>query len=381
MKFLPLILRNLFRNRRRTLLTVLSIAVSVFMFVALMSLPGLVNEILKDTASSVRIITYAKTGLTYPLPSSYAARIARLPHVDAVTGESVFAGTYRDPKDFVPAAAMDPDQIEALFPDWDIKHDQAEDLRHTRSGALVGVALMRLFRWHIGDTIILHGVSYPIDLQLKIVGTLGGKVPPSAAVIRLDLLDEAIGRPGTVMVFFTKADRSESVPAVAAEIDDLFANSPGETKSESEASFAQAQIKSYHLIFDGVKFLAVVVVFTIALVAANTASMSVRERRQELAIMRSIGFTRRTVVLCIVTEGILMGIISGLLGCAIAAGALRFMPYAARTLGPLAFRILFMPSVAAESMLIAITIGFLSSLLPALTTVRHDVAAEIRAIV
>jgi cell division protein FtsX len=86
MNLLPLVLRNLSRNRRRSLLTVLSIAVSVFMFAALMSLPTLVDEILKDRANSVRIITYAKTGLSYPLPAAYAAKIAQLPHVEAVTG-------------------------------------------------------------------------------------------------------------------------------------------------------------------------------------------------------------------------------------------------------------------------------------------------------
>ena len=194
MNLLGLVLRNLSRNRRRTLLTVLSIAVSVFMFGALMSLPTLVDEILKDRANSVRIITYAKTGLSYPLPAAYAAKIAQVPHVEAVTGESVFPGTYRDPKDFVPAAAMDPTQLEALFPDWNIKPAEAAELQRTRSGALVGAQLMKLYHWRVGDNLILHGVAYPIDLQLKIVGTIGGSVPPSAVVIRQDFLDEALGR-------------------------------------------------------------------------------------------------------------------------------------------------------------------------------------------
>jgi putative ABC transport system permease protein len=381
MKLLPLVLRNLLRNRRRTLLTVLSIAVSVFMFGALMSLPTLVNEILRDRVNSTRIITYAKTGLSYPLPSSYTAKIARLPHVEAVTGESVFAGTYRDPKDFVPAAAMDPNQIEAIFPDWNIKHDQAEELRRVRSGVLVGEPLMKLFHWHVGDNLILHGVSYPIDLQLKIVGTLGGSVPPSAVVIRQDFLDEALNRPGTVMLIFTRVDRSDSIPQVSAAIDALFANSPAETKSESEVGFARTAIKNYRLIFEGMKFVAVIVVFTIALVAGNTASMAVRERRHELAIMRSMGFTRHTVVSFLTAEGTLIGLISGLLGGVIAYAILRLTPHLARSLGPLAFRISFLPVVAIEGLIIAIAIGTLSSLIPAWLTARRDVANELRAIV
>ncbi len=381
MKLLPLIFRNLLRNRRRTLLTVLSIAVSVFMFGALMSLPTLVDEILRDRANSVRIITYAKTGLSYPLPAAYAARVARLRHIEAVTGESVFASTYRDPKDFVPAVAMDPRQIEALFPDWDIKHDQAEELRHTRSGALVGQQLMKLYHWHIGDNLILHGVAYPIDLKLKIVGTLGGAVPPSAVVIREDFLDEALGRPGTIMLLFSRVDRSENVTAVASEIDDLFDNSTAPTKSESEAGFVRIAIKNYRLLFDGMKFIAVIVVVTIALVASNTASMAVRERRHELAVMRSMGFTRGTVISCLTAEGTLIGVFSGLLGGVIAYAILRLMPHLARSLGPLAFRIGFLPKVALEGLGIAIAIGTISSLIPAVLIARHDVARELRAIV
>src|SRR5208282_2317488 len=145
-------------------------------------------------------------------------------------------------------------------------------------------------------------------------------------------------------------------PGVGAAIDAMFANSPAETTSQSEAGFARIMIRNYRIFFDGMKFIAVVVVFTIALVAGNTASMSVRERRHELAVMRSIGFPRRTVVSCIIAEGMLLGAVSGLLGCAIAFGVLRLVPHAARALGPLAMRIGFLPSVALEGLIIAIVI-------------------------
>ena len=381
MKLLPLVFRNLLRNRRRTLLTILSIAVSVFMFGALMSLPTLVNEILRDRADSVRIITTAKNGMSYSLPSSHVAKIHNLPHVEAVTGETLFPATYRDPKDFVPAAGMDPTQIELLFPDFDIKHGEAEELRRTRSGVLVGAPMMKLFHWHVGDTVMLHGIGYPIDLQLKIVGTLGGKVPPTAILIREDFLDEALGRPGTVSLIFTRVDRSDAIPQVAAAIDGLFANSRAETKSQSEVGFAQTMIKSYRLIFDGMKIIAVIVVFTIALVAGNTASMAVRERRHELAIMRSMGFTRGAVISCFTAEGTLIGTISGLLGGAIAFGILRLVPRLARVLGPIAMRIGFLPKVAIEGLVIAVAIGTLSCFIPALVAARRDVAGELRAIV
>ena len=381
MKLLPLVLRNLLRSRRRTLLTILSIAVSVFMFGALMSLPTLVEEILRDRADSVRIITMAKTGMSYPLPSAYVAKVRSLPRVEAVTGESLFLATYRDPKDLVPAVSVDPTQIEALFPDFDIKHVEAEELRRTRSGALVGIELMKAFHWHVGDNLILHGLAYPIDLQLKIVGTVGGKAPPAAVLIQQDFLDEAMGRQGTVGLIYTRAESSSAVPAVAAAIDEMFANSRAQTISQSETGFARNMIRNYRLVFDGMKFVAVIVVLTIALVAGNTASMAVRERRHELAIMRSMGFTRGTVISSLTVEGTLIGLISGLLGGLLAYAILRLTPHLARSLGPLAYRIIFQPKVAFEGLLIAIAIGTISTLVPALIEGRKEIATELRAIV
>jgi putative ABC transport system permease protein len=276
---------------------------------------------------------------------------------------------------------MDPTQLEALFTDWNIKPAEAAELQRTRSGVLVGAQLMKLYHWRLGDNLILHGVAYPIDLQLKIVGTIGGNVPPSAVVIRQDFLDEALGRPGTVMLLFSKVDHSDAVSQVSATIDALFANSSSETKSESEVGFARVALRNYRLVFEGMKLVAVVVVFTIALVAGNTASMAVRERRHELAVMRSIGFTRGSVISCLTAEGMLLGTISGLAGGALGYGILRLMPHLARSLGPLAFRIGFLPRVAIEGLLIAITIGTVSSLVPALFAAQRDVSAELRAIV
>ena len=381
MRFLPLILRNLLRNRRRTILTMMSIAVSVLVFSALMSLPEVVNEVLRDSASSLRIVTYSTNGFTYPLPEAYRRKIERIPHVDAVAGDMVFIGTYRAPQETLPVMGVDPEPLEEIFPDWNIKTAEADELRQTRSGALVGPTLMRMYRWRVGDTVIVHGTTEPVDVQLKIVGTLGGRVPPTAAIMRRDSLDEALGRPGTVNIFWVKVDSSNSVPTVTAAIDETFANSPAQTKSESEAGFVRNQVQRYRVLFDGVKVLAVIVVFTIALVAANTAAMSVRERRQELAVMRSIGFTRRIVNCCIAIEGLLIGLAGGLVGCALAWTLLRLLPRFASVLGPLVMRIGFMGRVALESILIAATIGLASALIPALSATRHEVAEEIRALV
>jgi putative ABC transport system permease protein len=381
MKFLPLVFRNLLRNRRRTILTVLSIAVSVFIFAALMSLPGLVEVMLRDRVNSLRLICASKAGFLSPLPEAYRRRIAALPHVEAVVGVSIFIGTYRDPKDAIPCFAVDADETETVWPDWGITPAAAAQFRASRRAALVEGTLMRRFGWHIGDNLVLRGTLYPVDLELSIVGTLGGSAPPSRIMFRRDLLDEALGHPGTVNILWVKLDRADETARVIAAIDSTFANSAVETRTESEENFARAQISSFRLLFDGARVLAAIVVFAIVLVAANTAAMSVRERRHELAVMRAIGFERRTLIACLVAEGLLIGIVGGLAGCAGAWVALRMLPYASRTLGMLALMISLPGRVVVESFVTAALIGLGSSLAPATAATRGDISAALRAIV
>jgi putative ABC transport system permease protein len=381
MKFLPLVVRNLLRNRRRTLLTIFSIAVSVFIFAALMSLPGVVSHILRDRANSLRLVTYAKAGFFYQLPGSYARRIAGIPHVEAVAGEILFMGTYRDPKDLIPSAAIDPDHIEEIWPDWDIARSQADEFRRVKAGALVGLTLMRRFHWHLGQKIMLRGTIFPTNIELTIVGTVGGTAPPVAVLFRRDYLDEILGRPGTVNLYWVKVDRSRSIAPVIADIDARFANSSAETRTESELGISLSQMGSWRVLLDGAQVLAAIVIFVIALVAANTAAMAVRERRHELAVMRAIGFTRRRLLAFLVSEGLAIGVAGGLLGCGGAWLALRFLPYASRWLGMLALVISLPLVVIVESFLAAAVIGFGSSLVPASNATRGEVADALRAII
>ncbi len=381
MKYLPLILRNLLRNRRRTALTVTSIAISIFIFAGLMSLPAVVNQVLRDRAGSLRLVCYNKAGFFFSLPTAYQRRIESVPHVDAVSGESLFMGTYRDPKDLLPSAAIDPEHARDIWPDWGITPEAAAAFARIRSSALVSETLLRRYRWRVGGQMMLRGTIYPIDVQLTIVGALGEKAPPVAVLFQRDYLDEALGRPGTVNLFWIKVDRSQSIPDVIAEIDERFANSSAETRTETEYGLSISQMGGFRLIFDGAKVLATIVMFAIALVAANTAAMAVRERRKELAVMRAIGFPNRTLLLCIVGEGLAIGIAGWLLGSALAWGGLRLVPYASRTLGLFALVIRLRARVMAEAFAFAAVIGLLAGLVPAVVALRREVVSEIRAVV
>ena len=379
MRFLPLILRNLGRNKRRTVLTVLSIAVSLFIFATLMSLPGVVYEILRDQAGSLRLVCHGKAGVFYSLPEAYGRQIRTLPHVEAVLGENIFMGTYRGPSDQIPSAAVDAAQVQEMWPDFGISNQAAAEFRRLGTAALVGELLMKRFRWKVGDHVTLRGTIYPVDIELTIVGTLGGRAPAMALLFRRDYLEKALGQLGNVHLFWVKVDRSQSIPAVIGEIDWMFANSHAETQTESELGASQNSLANLRSLFDGIKVLAVIVMIAIALVASNTAAMSVRERRPEIAVLRAIGFQQRLVLSFLLAEGVTIGVVGGILGCGLAYVALKLIPYASSSLGNVVLMLRLPKRVVAESLVVAVVIGFASNLVPAVAATTRDITDTLRA--
>jgi putative ABC transport system permease protein len=380
MSYLSLVLRNLTRNKRRTILTSLSITVSVFIFASLISLPGLINQVLRDRANSLRLITHSKASLFYMLPESYRRRIETVPHVEAVAAYSVFLATYRDPTEQLGVLAVDHDHIHDIFPDWEVSAEAEHEFQSMRTAALVATNLMKVYGWKVGQTIMLRGTMYPVDLQLTIVGVLSEAGAGPRIIFRRDYMEELLGRPGTANLFWVKVDCSRSSPEVIAAIDEMFANSPNETATETEVALIKNQIGNLSLMINGAKFLATIVIFTIGLVAVNTAAMAVRERRHEMAVMRAIGFTRNSIVGRILVEGLIVGIIGGVLGCGLAYLGFELLPRVAGALGPLALAMTLSPRIVAYSFLIAALIGAASGFIPATLATRGDIATELRAI-
>jgi putative ABC transport system permease protein len=381
MKYLSLVLRNLTRNKRRTILTALSITVSVFIFASLISLPGLINQVLRDRATSLRLICHSKASLLYMLPESYRRQIETVPHVVAVAGYSVFLATYRDPGNQLGVLAIDDDHLQEIFPDWGITASAEGQFKSLRTAGLVATTLMKAYRWKVGDTIILRGSMYPVDLQLTIVGVLSEAAAGPRIIFRRDYMEELLGRPGTANLFWVKVDSSKSAPEVIAAIDEMFANSAHETATETEVALIRNQIGSnLSLLVNGAKFLAAIVIFTIALVAANTAAMAVRERRHEMAVMRAIGFTRNSIVARILVEGLIVGVIGGVLGCGLAVVGFDLLPHVAGPLGPIALALTLSPRIVAYSFLIAALIGAASGFIPATLATRGDISNELRAV-
>jgi putative ABC transport system permease protein len=375
MKYARLVLKSLMRSKRRTILTVLSIAVSLFIFSALVSLPTVADQFLADSASTTRIACHNKAGVTYGLPEAYTQRITATPHVVAVTAQSWFGGIYHEVTDQFPNLAVDPQQVGEMWRDWNISSQSVHDFQQVRTGALVGPETMKRFGFHVGQQIMLRGTIYPFNVTLKIVGTLGGKAPPSFLLFRRDYLEEARGRPGYVDVIWVKVDNSANVPQVIGALDEGFANSSAETLTEPEAAFYGAFIAGYRVFFKLAELMGIVVVFTIGLVAANTAAMSIRERRTEIAVLRSIGFPARTILSMLVAESLIIALSGGLLGCGIAYLLLRLITVEG-VIGAIQ-----MPAVVLWASLgVAALLGILSAIVPAASAARRNIVDTLRAV-
>jgi putative ABC transport system permease protein len=375
---LHLVLVNLSRNPRRAILTTLAIAVSIFVLSILLSVPAIADRILGDRASSLRLICHSKAGMFYSLPEAYRRKIEGRPGVQAVAAFTFFLGVYHEPTDQFPNAAVDHEQLDAVWPDWGITPGAVADFKRLRTACLVGPALMERFHWHVGQQITLRGTVYPVNVTFQIVGVLGDKAPPPILLFRRDYLDEATDHHAPVNIYWVKVDAADSLPRVAGDIDQMFANSSAETRTETELAFFSNVLSNYRMIFTVARGFGLIVAITIALVAANTAAISIRERQTEIAIMRALGFQASTIISSLVAEGSIMGFTAGVLGCASAYAALRGLSVGSAALGPLGLALRVPGLVVVEAMMAAILIGACSSLVPAIIAARRNIVDALR---
>jgi putative ABC transport system permease protein len=373
-KYVPFLIKNLLRNRRRAMLTVSSIAASLLIFSALMSAPTVIRRILAQESSSLRIVTQNKAGIFYSLPATYKRRIAMTPHVLAVSGEDIFGGVYRNPAEQLPTVAVDPDAIEDMWPEWSVPRETLAEFLKSRSACLIGKHTARRYGWRLGDRIMIKGLIMPIQVTLDIVGVLAGRSAPDDAIIfRLDYLDELMGHPNRVNFFWVKVDGSESIPIVIGALDEMFENSTASTESESEISFIGQFLAGYRSFLKLSEILGLIVIVSMGLVAANTAAMSIRERRREVAVMRSMGFSSNALLAMLLGESVILSTAGGLIGCATAYLVLKF--------GLPAFNlntIPMLPRLIVYGTGVAATMGIVCALIPALSTARGNIVESLR---
>ncbi len=381
-----LVLRNLFRHPWRTVFTTLSIALSIFLVCAVLTLPSALDTILERVASNVRIAVHHKAGLTYWLPFAFVSKVRGIPGVTAVNHYSWFGGIYDEPKNMFPNFAIDPDTVAQMWPDYQIEPEALSRFRTTRDGALVGETTFTKFHWRVGQEVTLRGTVFPVDLTFRIVGVIRSAVGnPMVFWFNRKYLEEAMegrGGFGRVGMIWLHVERPEQVDGVMRAVDDLFRNSEAEVASETEKSFIASFFSSFQGFIRVILIVGFLVVGAVVLIAANTSAMSVRERIPEIAVLKSLGFRRRPILLALMAESTLVAFLGGaagaagawvILGALRAAGKTGAMPF----LGPLA-TFTMSPAVAAEGVAIALAVGLVAGAVPAWNGARLNVVEALR---
>jgi putative ABC transport system permease protein len=326
LQHIPFIARNAARNRRRSILTLASVAVSLCLLGVLMGMYWALFYP-EDTSQSqaLRLVVHHRVSLAQALPVSYEEKIRQVEGVKGITVWQWFGGTYKDARDsnnFFARLGVDPKDFFEVRKDITIPEDQKQAFLHTQTGCISSKVLADKMNWKLGDRITLTGDIYPVTLEMTLVGIFTD--PDRDEVLHFDnnyleqSLDPKGGQRDMVGAYLLLADDPAHVPRIGRAIDGMFDNSPAPTKSESEKDFALSflsfigNLKLFLAAFSGA------VVFTILLVSANTVAMSVRERVRETAILRTLGFTPVEVCGLIVGESGLLSLVGGIIGAGLA---------------------------------------------------------------
>ena len=392
MSYGRLVVRNLFRHPLRSVFTTLSIALSIFLVCAVLSLPSALTAILDRATSNTRISVHHEAGLTYLLPASYVNKVRSVRGVVAVNHYTWFGGLYDEPKNMFPNFGVDPETVAEMWPDYHIDPAALRRFRAVRNAALVGEQTMRKFGWKIGQNVTLKGTAFPVNLTFEIVGEIPARSGnPVVLWFHHKYLEESLQpRPGWpfsgfpfVGMVWVQADRSENVERIMRDIDALFHNSEAETAAETERSFFSNFMSSFQgfiRVILGVGFL---VVAAVVLIAANTSAMGVRERLPEIAVLKSIGFRRRPILAVLLCESMLQGLVGGVVGAGFAYFLFRALAAAGKTgglgplLGPLG-SFYMSTETAMQGIAIALVVGAVSGIVPAWTGARLNVVDALR---
>ncbi len=321
MRIIKLTVRNVFRHKLRTILTILGIAVAVMAF-------GLLRTVVSawgsgvEASSADRLVTRDAVTIINPLPLSYYNQIKQVPGVKQLTYMNWFGGTYIDQSHFFARYAVDPTTFFSVYPEYLVGNKSLADFQNQPNSCIVGSALAKRYNFKVGDVITINGDIYPGTWEFNVVGIYQPKFKSTDDIsmfLNWNYLNEKVkqdfpGRADEIGWYVETIDHGASSGAVGGRIDALFKNSPAETKTESERAFQQGFLASASSIIAAINYMSFVIVGIIMLVLANTMIMSARERTREYAVLKAIGFSARHLVGMILGESLIISLLGGVLG-------------------------------------------------------------------
>lgn len=378
MKFFGLILRNTFRNRRRTILTVLSIAISLFLVSTLRTLLQALESPPLTEDSATRVLTRHQTSLANLMPIAYRERIRQIPGVEDVSVYQWFGGIYKDPANFFAQFAVDADRFFNVYPDIrPLTPKQKDDFIRERTAALAGVNLAKRFGWKIGDRITLQGTFANGDVELLIKGFIDGAGSDSILLFHFDYMTELFRNFNGTSTFAVKVRSAEEIPEVIEAIDSTFMNSTAPTKTETEKAFLLGFMSMLGNVRTLVMSISTILIFTIVLVAANTMAMSIRERTAEIAVLKTLGFSPADVLTVLISESVVIALAGGLLGSVGARYLFSGVDFASLTMGFIpVFNVRWNTVLLAAG--ISLVVAFASTFVPAWSASRISIAEAVR---
>lgn len=313
--------KNAFRNKRRSILTVLSIAFSLLLLTLMMTIWRAFYLDEGSAESAERLVVRHRVSLTFSLPGFYREKIRAVPGVVAIVPVSWFGGIYKDdkPENFFAQFGTDPEEFFKVFRDIKMPAEQLTAWQRDRQGVIVDDTLANKYGWKLGDRIVLKGTIYPVDLELYVRGIFSSYPDDKAVYFNAKYVEEAVaffkGQAGTFSILVASP---QDVSKVASAIDDMFRNSPQPTKAESEKAFGLEFVAMLGNVKAFILMICLAVVFATLLVCANTMAMSIRERTREVAVLKTLGFTRQSVLGLFISEAVALAFAGGLIGVGLA---------------------------------------------------------------
>ena len=378
MKFLRLIIRNVGRNKRRTLLTVLSVSVSVFLLAMMLAVLAAFGGTTESSGGEYRLVVRRNTTLADAMPEAYEQKIQQVAGVVATSPANWFGGVYKEDKPFYTFAQfyVDPKTIFDVHPEIQISPQEKAAFQQERTAAIVGKKLSDKYGWMLGDVIELKTPYFDLNARLNLRGIYTGP-EERTLIFHRAYVEEALGRPGLVGTYRVRLDSPDSAPRVMEEIDRMFLNSTAPTKTETEAAFVASFISMLGNVKGLIAGVGLIVVFTISLIGANTMAMSARERFTEVAVMKALGFRPGVVWALILSESVLIALLGGVVGVVGAKVIYQFIG-----LGDM--MALFLQNFKITTGTIALglglsaLIGFVSGVIPAWTAARIKIVDGLR---
>jgi putative ABC transport system permease protein len=370
LELLKLILRNTLRHKLRSLLTAVGIAVAVLAFMLLRTVVTAWNAGVEASAAN-RLITRHAVSFVFPLPYAYRDRIARVPGVERVTFAVWFSGVYIDKNQFFARLAVDSNSFFDVYPEFIVPADQLAAFKRERNACIIGSEIAERYKVKIGDVMPLEGDIFPGRWEFVVRGIYRPRdktTDPTSMLFHWQYLEEQArkeksSREGQVGWYVSRIANPEEAASVSAAIDALFANSPAETKTETERAFQQSFLSSMGSVMTAMDIMSFVIIGIILLVLANTMIMAARERAHEYAVLKTLGFTARHIFLLITGESLILSVIGSAVGLAVTFPAVdRFQNALPKGWFPIFY---IEPRTIVFGTVAGIAVGLIAAIIPA----------------